>query len=418
MEMSNNPAIMAEGIRLKAQQDDPKHMSWFKQAEWGIDNYATERLPEPIKEDFFSALVYNLGELAPFMGTLAVTPNPSLFGVGTRLPLNIGGQSAMSTYSETGDLGKAVREGAIGLGDGAALMLMGYGAGKAGQWITKGLSNQLGASAGVVGATAATGSMYGGGVSFNVTKQLINGTKWEDLDWDAANQEGALFFALGVPGIVNAAASTYAQAPKESIARARMMDVDVNTARERVFELFEKAEKETNPDKKTEYIVAAEAINKLADIKAMEEYFGKNAEQAIKDIKESNIPEADKKVFIERIEESRLYQEQIKEAEAKREEARGDTELKIEETEGGKFTVRQEGTNEAPEFATRAEAESFKEKFETITGKGMEFKEKKRLDAEDVAAGKKKKIEPEVTKVEKDAVQEPKAKKVDVGGSY
>jgi SAM-dependent methyltransferase len=414
MEMSNNPAIMAEGIRLKAQQDDPKHMSWFKQAEWGIDNYATERLPEPIKEDFFSALVYNLGELAPFMGTLAVTPNPSLFGVGTRLPLNIGGQSAMSTYSETGDLGKAVREGAIGLGDGAALMLMGYGAGKAGQWITKGLSNQLGASAGVVGATAATGSMYGGGVSFNVTKQLINGTKWEDLDWDAANQEGALFFALGVPGIVNAAASTYAQAPKESIARARMMDVDVNTARERVFELFEKAEKETNPDKKTEYIVAAEAINKLADIKAMEEYFGKNAEQAIKDIKESNIPEADKKVFIERIEESRLYQEQIKEAEAKREEARGDTELKIEETEGGKFTVRQEGTNEAPEFATRAEAESFKEKFETITGKGMEFKEKKRLDAEDVAAGKKKKIEPEVTKVEKDAVQEPKAEKVDV----
>jgi SAM-dependent methyltransferase len=405
MEMSNNPAIMAEGIRLKAQQDDPKHMSWFKQAEWGIDNYATERLPEPIKEDFFSALVYNLGELAPFMGTLAVTPNPSLFGVGTRLPLNIGGQSAMSTYSETGDLGKAVREGAIGLGDGAALMLMGYGAGKAGQWITKGLSNQLGASAGVVGATAATGSMYGGGVSFNVTKQLINGTKWEDLDWDAANQEGALFFALGVPGIVNAAASTYAQAPKESIARARMMDVDVNTARERVFELFEKAEKETNPDKKTEYIVAAEAINKLADIKAMEEYFGKNAEQAIKDIKESNIPEADKKVFIERIEESRLYQEQIKEAEAKREEARGDTELKIEETEGGKFTVRQEGTNEAPEFATRAEAESFKEKFETITGKGMEFKEKKRLDAEDVAAGKKKKIEPEVTKVEPKEVE-------------
>jgi SAM-dependent methyltransferase len=405
MEMSNNPAIMAEGIRLKAQQDDPKHMSWFKQAEWGIDNYATERLPEPMKEDFFSALVYNLGELAPFMGTLAVTPNPSLFGVGTRLPLNIGGQSAMSTYSETGDLGKAVREGAIGLGDGAALMLMGYGAGKAGQWITKGLSNQLGASAGVVGATTATGSMYGGGVSFNVTKQLINGTKWEDLDWDAANQEGALFFALGVPGIVNAAASTYAQAPKESIARARMMDVDVNTARERVFELFEKAEKETNPDKKTEYIVAAEAINKLADIKAMEEYFGKNAEQAIKDIKESNIPEADKKVFIERIEESRLYQEQIKEAEAKREEARGDTELKIEETEGGKFTVRQEGTNEAPEFATRAEAESFKEKFETITGKGMEFKEKKRLDAEDVAAGKKKKIEPEVTKVEPKEVE-------------
>jgi SAM-dependent methyltransferase len=108
-------------------------------------------------------------------------------------------------------------------------------------------------------------------------------------------------------------------------------------------------------------------------------------------------------------------EEQIKEAEAKREEARGDIELKIEKTKDGKFVVRQEGNKVAPEFETDAEAKTFVENFQALTGKGMEFKEKKRLDAEDVAAGKKEKIEPTVTKVEKDAVQEPKAKKVDVG---
>jgi len=431
MSGSMNPAIKAAGAKLLVDQD--KQKTWWKRAEEAMEKYAEEKLPpkigapgSPYKKDIVSDLLYTAGELAPFIGTVALTPNPSIFGVGMKLPLNMATIGGLEEYSTSDDLGQAIKAGAIGAGDGMAFTLLGFGSGIAAQKIGQQLLKASTPWAAEFGATASKGGMmFGGGMAHDVAKQISEGVKPNEIDWERARHSGLTFLMLEAPGIVNSAVSVYKRAPRDVMALSRQMDAAANELRNRAVEYEVEASKAKTTEAKVENLLAASNMHKMADIKAMDEFIGKSPKEAREMVEKSELNDKQKREMLERIDDSVIYYEQkkveqkkaeeLKKAEEKREEARGSIELKIEE-EGGKFVVRQEGTPEGTEFKTREEAESFKEKFEIITGgdRGMEFKEKKRLDAEDVAAGKKKKIEPEVTKVEKDAIQERKTEKVPV----
>ena len=70
---------------------------------------------------------------------------------------------------------------------------------------------------------------------------------------------------------------------------------------------------------------------------------------------------------------------------------RPDTDLRVEEAADGKFTVKQEGTNIAPEFNTREEAEAFKENFDILTQGERTFEEQKKITEEKKSTLKKEK---------------------------
>ncbi|MCK4830171.1 hypothetical protein KA005_81385, partial [bacterium] len=111
----------------------------------------------------------------------------------------------------------------------------------------------------------------------------------------------------------------------------------------------------------------------------------------------------------------KIKTEPAKEKKPKERMERPDAELKVEETKDGKFIVKQEGTEVAPEFKTKPEAEKFIENFKELTQGERTFEQEKAVIDEKVAAGEAKKPEPTITKKPKeDAVQKREAKKVDV----
>lgn len=423
MSGSTNPSIKAAGAKLLVEQDKKK--TWWKRAEESINKFTKEKMPpkigepgSPYKADAISDLVYTAGELTPFMATVAVTPNPTVAGVGMKLPINMATIGGLESYSDTGDLGQAVKAGAIGAGDGLAFTALGYGTGIASQKIAGQLLKVASPWAAEMGATTSkAGGMFGGGMAHDVAKQISEGVAVKDLDWERARHSGLTFLMLEAPGIINAAVSVYKQAPKETRALSRNIDASVNEIRNRAVELEVKAEKEVNPEKKAELLIAASNMHKLADMKGMDEFFGRNPEEARKMVQESQLNEKDKADMLERIDDSVLYQQQleqtkdlqtagdqVKKAEEKKAAERMErppAELKVEKTEAGKFVVKQEGEmGMTKEFETQKEADTFVENFKELTQGERTFEEQKTITDEKVAAGEAKKPEPKVTKAE------------------
>ena len=229
-----------------------------------------------------------------------------------KLPLNFFAVNSLGNYSETGDVAEAVKTGTLSIGDAAVIQMLGVGGGEVSRITSNALSRRVGqTAAGITGNVGGAAVMGGGFAAHNVTSQLLQGVSPEDIDWQEVERSGVMGVSFGIPGLLNAATTIYQQAPKEAIAASRAVKAEVKDIKGKAIELENKAGEIDLKPEKAELYTAADVMHKTASIKAMDEFMGKNAEEAIKKVKESDMSDGEKKAFIEKIEESALYQQQL-----------------------------------------------------------------------------------------------------------
>jgi hypothetical protein len=305
METTLIPSAQEAGTKLKEQQ---KGQTWAGRAFEYMNKSLDENWPVADRGDALSGLVYDFGEFLPFLSTLSVTPNASLSGVSMKLPINLATISATGEYSQSQDFAKTIEAAGVGAADGAAIMMLGMGAGKAGQWTSQHLSKTIKPGmAGLVGASSNAAILTTGGAMHSVGNQLMHNG---EVDWDQVRSDGMFWLMFGGEGIVRSAASAYHLAPRSVIQEARRYEVDIETLRERAIELAEKASKEPDPRKKTEMSIGASQLYKFADLKGMERIVGENKDAAIKSVLDSKLSATEKQELIQKIEESAAYLEQ------------------------------------------------------------------------------------------------------------
>ena len=310
MQSTGNPMLMKKGAELVKEQDKKK--TWWKAASDVTNEFAAENLPpeigapgSPYKKDAASALLGGLGSMVPMLMTLPITPNPSVAGIGMKLPINFATIQGTGEYGRTDDLFKAVEAGIHGAADAGAIMLMGYAGTKAGMAVTEALGKYVnGQAAGIGGSSAAAATMGLGGYSHSIASQLASGVKPEDLSHEQAMESAALFTAFGVPGIIQSATSAYGNAPKSALLEARKYDADVSKLREVAIKLEQEAFAETDPMIKAEKGLAAERLNQLASIKSMDKFVGENPDVAKEWLDKQDLPEKDRKAWEAKIEDA------------------------------------------------------------------------------------------------------------------
>lgn len=152
---------------------------------------------------------------------------------------------------------------ALGYGatQGTMLAMLGYGAGKAGQAVSRATKS------GTAGWVAGMGVNAGGFGGLTATEQLISSG---DINWDDVRRSTVLGVGLAAPGLPNAlfgrAFGNYAMASRRMSKIAENIKENPEKLREKSAGLREQAEKEDNIQKKEELLITADAIDNLTDV--------------------------------------------------------------------------------------------------------------------------------------------------------
>jgi hypothetical protein len=305
MTQTHSPMVQEAGAKLIAEQDSKK--TWWKQAEELVDEYQKEKMPSPIMDDAASRLVGSLFEFLPFLATLYVTPNAAVGGVSAKLPLNFFAQNTLKEYSESGEGLPALAEGAKSVPEAMAIQMIGLPSKVVGSAVGRSVSNVIGKdAASAVGAGSAAATLGGAGYAHSVASQYAH---TGEVDWEQAADDGVFWTMFGVPNMLSAAASVYHQAPREAIESSRGFNVKAKDIRKSADKIIGEAKKEKDQNKKIEKLIDASMRHKLADLKSMDEFYGKHPEESLKKIKEMDAPEAEKKMMSDKIEDAALRAE-------------------------------------------------------------------------------------------------------------
>jgi predicted transcriptional regulator with HTH domain len=407
MQVSPIPAIKDAGAKLKKQQDETRN--WFQQADDYVQKSFDENWPEAQKDDAASRLVYSMGSLTPFIGSMALTPQIGLKGISMQLPVNFAAQNTFQTYEETGDLAQSLKEGAMGVGEGLAFTALGYGSMKGSQGLMNKLTGKLSPrTTGTLGATTTATAMAGGGYAHDVASQIVEHMESGSdepfkIDRQRAADASLMWFSFGVPGMLNAATHSFTKAPQETLNMARNLRVDVDALRNNAVELEKEAAKETKDVDQAEKLVAASQMHKMADIKAIDQLVAKDPDAAMRMVNESRMSDLEKQDAIARIEESVMHKDMTE---------RFDKEASEQLKEKGDGKVPKEG-----ESVLKEPSDVSKEKItpteETISGKPMKTPEGAEIMLEGMVTPEEKALKKQ-EKIKEDAIQEPVAEKVDV----
>lgn len=373
METSGNPAIKLAGRKLTTDQDVQK--TPFKKWSESATEFAEEKMPEPMTDNFLDRLGYGFGTIVPMLITLPATPEAKIGNVSTRLITNFTGRNYFSEYSKSGDMAKSLESGLEGASDAAFITLTGYAGSKFGGEVTKALSGKIPQIAPIAGSLSTAASMGVGGFSHSIAGQLASGVPFDRLDWEAAQYNAEMWVALGVPHVVQAATASYIKAPKSVVEEAIKTKASVIDIREKAIEMERDAISEKDLKAKADKAVGAYMLHETANIKAMEELMAKDPEGARKMVEKMDVGEAEKKSWLNKIDDAEVNAEYQKQLELTKDLAKAEETLKgssqkpsetVSPKEDGKTPPKEEKSIERPETRQKTEKEEEQAEWDSV----------------------------------------------------
>ncbi len=280
---------------------------WFGRAANYMERSLEEKWPEVDNNTMVGKLVYDIGHLTPFFGELMVTPKIGKIGKLENLLTTKGFTAAYQDADIRKEMGldakplvEGLYGGAMGFKDAMAFHLLGYGAGKVGQVVSKA------AKSGDAGVTANMLSNGLGFASYDALDQYVN---TGEIDIETLKGSFALGAALASPGMMkqlgHRAFSNYYGTNEVTQERVLTLPHSANKLRDMALDLRNQADKATSVKDRMSYLAQAKAFDQAADIKAVDALVTKDPEASIKAIKENkDLSSEQKEQMITRIEDS------------------------------------------------------------------------------------------------------------------
>lgn len=248
------------------------------------------------------------------MGEMALMPEARIGNmVIPKLPLFIGATEGMKKYGETGDAGETAKAVLKGTAEGAAFEMLGHNAGKVGKFMKDISKNE---TLGAVSTAVANALGFGG---YNAGEQLL--TKGE-VDGKEFWINAGMGAAMSVPHILEMATQkatgNFVASDKGTIQAISDSKKSASDLRDAAMKVMEEAAKETNKEKQRSMILAVQALNNTADIKAISEQILKDPASHVEAINNSrDLSPEQKKDYVDKI-NSLVYNSDPAAAEAKK----------------------------------------------------------------------------------------------------